>query len=126
MSRYSDLNLDFVPHPMTGDVTILTDMEALKRSIRNLVFTSKYERRFRPELDAGIRRYLFEPLTSITCLKIKNAIENTIKQQEKRVELIEISVTGNEKTNSFDVSILFRPKNVRDVTNLSLTLTRTR
>ena len=111
---------------MTGDVTILTDMEALKRSIRNLVFTSKYERRFRPELDAGIRRYLFEPLTSITCLKIKNAIENTIKQQEKRVELIEISVTGNEKTNSFDVSILFRPKNVRDVTNLSLTLTRTR
>jgi len=126
MAKYSDLNLDFVPHPLTGDVTVLTDMEALKRSIRNLVYTSKYERRFRPELDAGVRKYLFEPLTSITCLKIKNAIENIIKQQEKRVELIEVSVSGNERTNSFDVSIVFRPKNVRDVTNLSLTLTRTR
>ena len=53
MARYSDLNLDFTPHPMNGDVTILTDMNALKRSVRNLVFTNTYDRPFRPELNAG-------------------------------------------------------------------------
>jgi phage baseplate assembly protein W len=126
MSRYSDLNLDFVPHPMTGDVTILTDMEALKRSIRNLVFTSKYERRFRPELDAGIRRYLFEPMTSITAVRIKNAIENVIKNFEPRVEVISVVVNANESRNAFDVSIVFRPKNVNQTTQVNLILERTR
>ena len=43
MARYSDLNLDFNPHPLSGDVTILTDMNALMRSLRNLVFTGKYD-----------------------------------------------------------------------------------
>ena len=126
MSRYSDLNLDFVPHPMTGDVTILTDMEALKRSIRNLVFTSKYERRFRPELDAGIRRYLFEPMTSITAVRIKNAIENVIKNFEPRVEVISVVVNANESRNAFDISIVFRPKNVNQTTQVNLILERTR
>lgn len=126
MARYSDLNLDFIPHPLTGDVTILTDMNALKRSVRNLVFTNAYDRPFRPELNAGIRRYLFEPMTALTAVKISNAIENVIRDHEPRIDLIDIRVMGNESRNSFDVKLVFRPKNVNETVQVNLILERTR
>lgn len=126
MARYSDLNLDFTPHPMTGDVSILTDMNALSRSIRNLILTSSYDRPFRPEINSGVYRYLFEPMTSLTAVRIRNAIERTIKQQEPRVDLIDIVVTSDEAKNSFGVSIVFRPKNVRETGQVTLTLERLR
>jgi len=126
MTRYSDLNLDFIPHPLTGDVTILTDMNALKRSIRNLVLTSSYDRPFRPELNSGVHLYLFEPMTTVTAVRIKNSIEKVIKENEPRVELVDVVVSGNEVKNSFDVSIVFRPKNVRETGQVTLTLERLR
>tara|TARA_B100002019_G_C20939155_1_gene435952 strand:- start:242 stop:622 length:381 start_codon:yes stop_codon:yes gene_type:complete len=126
MARYSDLNLDFNPHPLSGDVTILTDMNALMRSLRNLVFTGKYDRPFRPELDSGLRNYLFEPMTALTAVRISNAIENTIRNHEPRVELIDVKVVANESTNSFDTKIVFRPKNVNETAELTLSLERTR
>lgn len=126
MARYSDLNLDFIAHPMTGDVTILTDMNALIRSVRNLVLTSSYDRPFRPQLDSGIHRYLFEPMNSLTAVRIKNAIEKTVKQSEPRVELVDVVVASNEQKNSFDVSIVFRPKNVQETGQVTLTLERRR
>ncbi len=126
MARYSDLNLDFLPHPITGDVTILTDMNALKRSIRNLVFTNTYDRPFRPELNGGIRKYLFEPMTALTAVRISDAIENVIREHEPRVELLDIRVRGNESKNSFDVKLVFRPKNINQTVQLNLVLQRTR
>ena len=126
MAQYSDLNLDFIEHPVSGDVTILTDMDALMRSIRNLVFTGKYDRPFRPELNSGIRNYLFEPMTAITAVRISNAIENVIRNHEPRVELLDVKVVANEATNSFDTKIVFRPKNVNQTAELTLSLERTR
>ena len=126
MARYSDLNLDFIPHPITGDISTLTDMEALKRSVRNLVLTGPNDRRFRPELEAGVHRYLFEPMTSITAVKIKNAIEHVIKQFEPRVEIIDVIVVSNEDKNSFDVTVVFRPKNTQEQGQLTITLERVR
>ena len=126
MARYSDLNLDFTPHPVNGDVTILTDMDALKRSVRNLVLTNPYDRPFRPELNAGVRRYLFEPMTALTAVRISNAIENVIRDHEPRIELIDVRVVANESRNSFDVKIVFRPKNINQTVQVNLVLERTR
>ena len=126
MARYSDLNLDFTPHPITGDVAILTDRESIKRSVRNLVLTARYDRPFKPELDAGVRKYLFEPMTPVTVVKLKNAIENVVKSSEPRAELVDVVVVANEQTNSFDVRILFRPKNINETVQVNLTLERTR
>ena len=105
MARYKDLNLDFTRHPMTNDVATLTDMEALKRSVRNIVLTSKYDRPFKPEMDAGVRKYLFEVSTPLTALRIKNSIELAIKNFEPRVELLNVTVRSNPDRNSYDVSI---------------------
>lgn len=126
MARYSDINLDFTPHPVSGDITFLTDLEALKRSVRNLVFTSIYERPFRPEINAGVRQYLFEPMTALTAVRIQNAIENVIRNHEPRVDVLNVVVTGNESKNSFDVSILIRPKNINTTAQVKLSLERAR
>jgi len=126
MARYKDLNLDFTRHPMTNDVATLTDMEALKRSVRNIVLTSKYDRPFKPEMDAGIRKYLFELSTPLTALRIKNSIELAIKNFEPRVELLNVTVRSNPDRNSYDVAILFRPKNVNQTAQVTFVLERTR
>lgn len=126
MARYSDIDLDFKAHPVSGDIVTLTDMEALKRSVRNLVLTKRYDRPFRPELDAGVHQYLFELATPVTSIKIKNKIEETIRRDEPRVELLDVVVTSVPERNAFTVSIVFRPVNVRNTATVTLNLERTR
>ena len=67
--RYSDLDLDFNPHPVSGDVPFKYDAEAVKRSVRNLVFMGIYEKPFHPEIRSEIRRLLFENFTPFLCSK---------------------------------------------------------
>ena len=64
--QYKDLDLDFGLNSVTKDVNKLTDAEAVKRSVRNLINTNHYERFFRPELGSGLRGLLFEPVNEIT------------------------------------------------------------
>jgi len=126
MARYSDLDLNFDIHPLTKDVPILTDMEALKRSVRNLVQTAKYDRPFRPNIDCGVRQYLFESFSPVISVKIKNAIERVITNFEPRVELLNVLVRTNEDRNAYDVTIVFRPKNINQTTQVTFVLERTR
>ena len=57
--RFFDLDLDFVQHPITKDIVRKTDVEAVKRSVRNLILTNRYEKHFHPEIDGGVTRHLF-------------------------------------------------------------------
>ena len=57
---YSDLNLNFTKNPATNDVARLTDVEAVRRSVRNLILTNEFERPFHPEIGSSIRGLLFE------------------------------------------------------------------
>ena len=126
MPKYSDINLNFTPHPISKDVTIVTDFEALKKSVKHLVFTSVYDRPFKPQLDCGLRQYLFEPLTPLTLTRIQNAIKLTIDQHEPRVELLDLTVRGSTDRNSVDITIFFRPVNVNKTTSVNFSLERTR
>jgi phage baseplate assembly protein W len=126
MARYTDLDLNFDLHPLTKDVTVLNDMEALKRSVRNLVLTSRYDRPFKPQIDCGVRQYLFELFSPVVSVKIKNAIERVIRNFEPRVELLNVLVRTNEDRNAYDVTIVFRPKNINQTTQVTFVLERTR
>ena len=68
---FKDLNLDFTRNTVTNDVVKIEDVEAIKRSVRNLVNTNFYERPFHPELGCGVRQLLFEPFTPVTSIFIK-------------------------------------------------------
>ena len=125
-SRWRDLDLDFIPHPVTGDVTVKTGLEAIKRSVRNLVMMAQYEKPFNPDIECGIRQMLFEPLSPVTALMIRQNIVSAIEQFEPRARLLEVQVIANYETNAFDVTIYFRVQNISDPVVLNVTLERLR
>ena len=92
---FSDLNLNFVAHPLTGDITKLTNIEAVKRSVRNLINTNFYERPFHPEIGSDVRAVLFEPVSPIVESVLSRHVQDVIANFEPRVELINVSSKAN-------------------------------
>jgi phage baseplate assembly protein W len=124
--RWSDLDLDFIAHPVTKDIISKTDVEAVKRSVRNLILTNRYERPFQPDIDGGVTRHLFELSTPHTKHDIKNAIETCIANFEPRASVISVIVGGDLDKNGFDVTINFRVVNTPDPVTIELFLERLR
>jgi phage baseplate assembly protein W len=104
---FSDLNLNLVAHPITGDVTKLTNVEAVKRSVRNLINTNFYERPFHPEIGSDIRSILFEPVSPMIEDVLSRHVQDVIQNFEPRVELTSVVSRARVDDNAYDVSITF-------------------
>ena len=76
---YTDLDLDFMKNPKTNQLIYKKGNDAVKRSIRNLLFTNKYDRKFQSYIGSDIRALLFENYGPLTTLLLRDAISNTIK-----------------------------------------------
>ena len=123
---WADLDLDFTAHPVTKDIVLKKDVEAVKRSIRNLILTNRYERPFQPNIDGGVTRHLFELSTPHTIHNIESAIRNCISNYEPRAEVLDVFVTGDLDNNGFHVSLSFRVINTPDPVTVELFLERLR
>ena len=104
---YKDLDLDFGRNTVTNDVNKLTDVEAVKRSVRNLVLTNHYERPFHPELGCGIRGLLFENITPIIAIQLERKVEEVIENHEPRATINEISARPDLDRNSYEMLVSF-------------------
>lgn len=104
---YSDFDLSFVPHPVTGDVSVLRDVEAVKRSLRNLMYMGRYDRPFEPDLGADLRQLLFENINPLTEKSIDMQIRGAIARYEPRVTVVDLKVTGSIDLNGYDVTLTF-------------------
>jgi phage baseplate assembly protein W len=124
--RWSDLDLDFQAHPVTKDIVVKTDVEAVKRSVRNLILTNRYERPFQPQIDGGVTRQLFELATPVTETIISNIIRNTLSNFEPRAEVIAVDVESDIDRNGFNVTIFFRAINTPDPVTVEIFLERLR
>ena len=89
---YKDLNHFFTKHPLTSDVSKVTDVQAIKRSVRNLLLTNKGERLFHPEIGGNVKGSLFQNFTPITEIELQSAITHVIRTYEPRVVLQEVVV----------------------------------
>lgn len=123
---YADLDLDFVRHPGTSDVSKKTGVEAIKRSIRNLVLTNFYERPFRPDIGSNALALLFENITPITAVNLQNAIRETIQNYEPRATLTGIEVKATADLNGYHVKLAFTVNNRIEPVVTSLFLKRLR
>lgn len=123
---FTDLDLNFLAHPVTKDVTTKTDEQAIKASIRNLVLTSNYEKPFHPEIGSPIKSLLFEPATPLLPILIQKAIHQTIDNHEPRVRLLDVKADLSPDTNSIYVTIEFVIVNTSVPLIVDLILTRTR
>ena len=118
---YKDLNLNFTLHPVKKDVSTLSDISAIKRSVRNLInlnLHGKYEKPFHPEIGASIRDALFERNDSFYINVMENRIRDTLQNYEPRIILEKVeAVTGEAKdffgdqSNEIRVKVEFYIKN---------------
>jgi hypothetical protein len=104
---YKDLDLDFGRNIATSDVNKLTNVEAVKRALRNLINLQHFEKPFHPEIGSSIRTMLFEPMNPLTSLNIQRKIEEVISNYEPRVKLNQILATPDYDGNRYDVRIMF-------------------
>lgn len=125
-SFYKDLNLSFLIHPITGDVSSLSGADAVKRAIRNLVFTENYEVPFHPDKGCAVRAQLFEHITPITEYKLKTSIETVIQRFEPRAQISTVKVNPQPDSNLIEIDIVFFIRNVIDPVNVKLFLEKTR
>ena len=104
---FKDISLSFNAHPVTNDIQILKNENAIKRSVRNLVQTIPRERFFNPILGTDIRGSLFDFVDFGTASVIEKQIETTIDNFEPRVENLQIEVFPRPDDNEFEVNIYF-------------------
>ena len=123
---WADLDLDFTKHPVTNDINRKMNVEAVKRSVRNLIRTNKYEKHFHPEIDGGVTRHLFELSTAHTKHDIDLAVRNCLANFESRVIVDNVRVSGDLDRNGFNVSIFFTVINSPEPVEVALFLERIR
>jgi phage baseplate assembly protein W len=105
--QYRDLDLFFTKKSGSDDISKITDIEAVKRSIRNLVLTNFYEKPFHPEIGSGVRDMLFENMTPITAVVLARKVEDVIENFEPRARLISVRSLPNLDRNEYEVTIEF-------------------
>ena len=124
---FKDLNLDFQQNTATKDIQKIKDIEAVKRSVRNLINTNHYEKPFHPEIGSGVRDILFEPMTPITAYVLTMKIEEVIENFEPRARLVGVRATPNLDNNAYNVSIEFYVVNApTELVNMEVLLERLR
>jgi phage baseplate assembly protein W len=123
---FSDLDLNFMIHPVKKDINKKLDANAVITSIRNLVLTNHYERPFQPGLGSNLRRMLFENVDPITATLIEREIAEVINNFEPRVNLLGIVVEPNIDENAFNVRVSFTLLNTTAPIIVRLLLQRTR
>ena len=124
--QFSDLDLNFTPHPVTGDVGFKKDENAVKQAVKNLVLTQNFERPFHSEIGSSLRSLLFEPATPMTKEILRKTISDTITNFEPRVELIGVDINYTLDDTAVNVRVRFKVINTFTPIDVNLTLERTR
>lgn len=123
---YSDLDLTFIPNPVTGDVSMSFDDQSVIRSIRNLLLTNFYERPFQPKLGSNINAFLFENTSAITASALEKEITSVILNFEPRAKINSLVVTAMEDLNAFFIELSVFIGNNTQPSSVNVLLERTR
>ena len=105
---FKDLSMTLKVNPITNDLVALKNANAIARSLRNLVFTDQGERFFAPETGGNIKSLLFENMDYTTASEVEDAVRQTIRRNEPRVELVNVKATPNFENNEIDVRIQYK------------------
>ena len=121
--QYSDLDLFFGRKTSNNDVSKITDVQAVKRSVRNLVLLNTYEKPFHPEISSGVRGMLFENMTPITANILARKVEDVINNFEPRARLISVTAIPDLDRNAYEVAVQFYVVNTpTELVDISLML----
>ena len=104
---FKDINLSFKRHPVTNDVVTIRDEDAIKRSVRNIIFTILGEKPFEPEFGSIINEALFELNTDLNEIRISDEIKNSLENYEPRISGISVSVSVYPDSNEMNCTVQY-------------------
>ena len=125
--QYSDLDLFFGKKTSNADIQKVTDVQAVKRSLRNLVQLNTYEKPFHQEIAGGVREMLFEPMSPILAAMIARKVEDVIENFEPRARLVSVRAIPDLDRNAYEIIVEFYVVNTpTELVDISIMLERLR
>jgi len=125
-TKFSDIDFNFIAHPITGDIVKQTDEDSVIQSVKTLILTRYYERHFHPEIGCQIHGQLFEMISDITADAIGDSIRGIIINWEPRADILTLDVTPDDANNGYSVFLKVKMKNILDPIDVTFFLTRSR
>ena len=104
---FKDINLSFKRHPVTNDVITIRDEDAIKRSVKNIIFTILGEKPFEPEFGSVINDSLFELSTSLNEMRVADEIKQSLLNYEPRIDNIKIDVSIYPDSNDLNCTVQY-------------------
>jgi phage baseplate assembly protein W len=104
---FSDLDIGFIAHPITGKLSKKTNRESVRQAVKSLILTDYYERPFKSDIGCSIRYLLFDPFTPMLKQQIQTAVRNVIRNFEPRAEIIDVLVEDKSDINAITISVAF-------------------
>jgi phage baseplate assembly protein W len=126
LSLFSDLHKDMTQHPLTEDLSLKRDEEAVKESIKNLILTNRGERLMQPLIGGNVQAMLFENNTPAIIKLIQEQIKTVIREYEPRATLIDVIVRSSIDESTVEVDVYFYINNVVEPISVTVFLERIR
>lgn len=106
--NFKDLANSFLRNPITKDLTVLKDQQAVKQAMKNLVLTSPGEKLFQPDVGSKVFQLLFEPLDPFTVDTLRDEITDTLRNYEPRIEVISVEISAEDDYHQLRVDVEYR------------------
>ena len=104
---FKDINLSFKRHPVTNDVITINDEDAIKRSVKNIIFTILGEKPFEPNFGSVINESLFDLNTNLNEIRVSDEIRSSLLNYEPRISNIDVTVTVAPDTNEMNCTVQY-------------------
>jgi len=104
---FKDINLSFKRHPVTNDVVTIRNEDAIKRSVRNIIFTILGEKPFEPNFGSVINESLFDLNTNLNEIRVSDEIRSSLLNYEPRISNIDVTVTVAPDTNEMNCTVQY-------------------
>ena len=104
---FKDINLSFKRHPVTNDVVVIRDEDAIKRAVKNIIFTILGEKPFEPNFGSVINESLFDLNTSLNEIRVSDEISASLRTYEPRISDIDVTVTVSPDTNEMNCTVQY-------------------
>ena len=104
---FKDINLSFKRHPVTNDVLTISDEDAIKRSVKNIIFTILGEKPFEPNFGSVINESLFDLNTNLSEVRVSDEIRSSLLNYEPRISNIDVTVTVAPDTNEMNCTVQY-------------------
>lgn len=123
---YSDLDLNLNLHPVKMDISPVTDIRAVRNSVKNLVLTNFGERPFQPKLGSNVTALLFEQADQFTAIMMKKEIYRLLEDHEPRINATRVEILDDADANAYRVSIEFNVIKINAQAEVEFALQRLR